>query len=76
MSIDELYDACRIGDLDKVKYLVNLGCVPNPDDSYPIELASGFGHLEVVEYFIEVGCDPKAYKIWLFNGHLLKVIWK
>ena len=33
MNINELYDACKQGDLDKVKYLVSLGCNPKTLDN-------------------------------------------
>lgn len=52
--------ASRYGDLDAIKYLVSLRCVPKAFDNLAIRYASANGRLEVVKYLYKVGCDPKA----------------
>jgi len=46
---DDLFTACRIGNLDTVKYLVSLGCDPKAFNNTAIQHASSNGHLEVVK---------------------------
>ena len=40
---NKLYDACKTGDLEKVKYLVSNGCNPKADNNLCILYASVFG---------------------------------
>jgi len=55
---NKLYDACKTGDLEKVKYLVSNGCNPKADNNLCILYASENGHLELVKYLFSAGCDP------------------
>lgn len=58
----ELYQACRKGNLEKVKKLVSLGA--NVKQAYvyiyPISIASCNGHLSIVKYLVSEGADPKV----------------
>jgi len=45
--------------LERVKYLVGVGCDPQDDNNHAIKEASESGHLEVVKYIISLGCGHK-----------------
>ena len=59
----ELWEACRIGDLDRVKELLSgRGSSINARDisgrrSTPLHFAAGFGRKDVVEYLLSIGGD-------------------
>lgn len=59
----ELFEACRNGDLAKVKKLVNAHNVNAKDTSgrksSPLHFAAGFGRKDVVEYLLE--CDANVH---------------
>jgi len=72
---NDLFEACRNGDLERVKRLVESGFDPKANDNLPIQWASAKGHLEVVKYLVGLGCDPKTHNNWAIqsaseNGHL------
>ena len=50
-KIDKHVALCKfskLGNLEIIKYLVSIGANIHTNDSYPIILASTFGHLEIV----------------------------
>lgn len=58
-----LYEACKIGSLDVVKFLVEQGEDPNAkgeNGASPFQAACWKGHLEIVEYLLGKGADPNA----------------
>src|SRR3989338_7549375 len=70
-----MYEACKNGDLNTIKYLVSHGVDIRYDDDYVVRLASKYGHLEVVKYLVEQGADIRAYDddsvgMASKNGHL------
>jgi len=46
---DELINACKEGDLNKVKYLFENKA---PIDKYAIELAAKYKHFDIVKYLV------------------------
>jgi len=52
--------AVKIGNLDILKILVNLGYNILTEDHYAIRWASRNGHLDMVSYLVELGVDVKA----------------
>ena len=61
MSLEEkLWDACRAGELAKVKRLVAAGVDIHARDDYALRGAAWNGHLDVIKYLIEVGADLHA----------------
>ena len=64
MSSTLLIQACREGDLEKVKYLCEAGADIRSDDDYSVRLASYYGHLEVVKYLCEAGADILSRDNW------------
>ena len=66
-EIDEmLLIACKFGDLEKVKQLLENGADVNAgdkDDRTALMFAAGNGHKEVVELLIENGADVNAKNI-------------
>jgi hypothetical protein len=67
--------ASKIGNLNKVIELINLGANVHADDDAPLRYASRNGHLEVVKYLLSMGADVHAYDdaplCWAsINGHL------
>ena len=60
----ELFEACRNGDLNKVKKLVNCHNVNSKDTagrkSSPLHFAAGFGRKDVVEHLLECGASVHA----------------
>ena len=60
----ELFEACRNGDLSKVKKLVNTSNVNARDTagrkSSPLHFAAGFGRKDVVEYLLQCGANVHA----------------
>jgi len=60
----ELFNACRNGDVLKVKKLLNVHNVNSRDmngrKSSPLHFASGFGRREVVELLIKFGANLNA----------------
>ncbi|XP_036428039.1 poly [ADP-ribose] polymerase tankyrase-2 isoform X2 [Colossoma macropomum] len=60
----ELFEACRSGDLERVKKLLNAANVNSRDTagrkSTPLHFAAGFGRRDVVDYLLEHGADVHA----------------
>uniref|UniRef100_A0AAR2KSQ1 Poly [ADP-ribose] polymerase n=1 Tax=Pygocentrus nattereri TaxID=42514 RepID=A0AAR2KSQ1_PYGNA len=60
----ELFEACRSGDLERVKKLLNTANVNSRDTagrrSTPLHFAAGFGRRDVVDYLLEHGADVYA----------------
>ncbi|XP_074640442.1 poly [ADP-ribose] polymerase tankyrase-1-like [Tubulanus polymorphus] len=60
----ELFEACRNGDLNKVKKLVNTQNVNAKDTagrkSSPLHFAAGFGRKDVVEHLLQCGANVHA----------------
>ncbi|XP_013391608.1 tankyrase-1 isoform X2 [Lingula anatina] len=60
----DLFEACRNGDLNKVKKLVNTNNVNAKDTagrkSSPLHFAAGFGRKDVVEHLLGIGADVHA----------------
>ncbi|XP_072522853.1 poly [ADP-ribose] polymerase tankyrase-2-like isoform X2 [Salminus brasiliensis] len=60
----ELFEACRSGDLQRVKKLLNAANVNNRDTagrkSTPLHFAAGFGYKDVVDYLLKHGADVHA----------------
>jgi len=52
-----LEEACKTGDLDKVKELVSDGADITANNNYAVQLASNNGHLDVVKYLVSLGAD-------------------
>jgi len=51
---NQLKNACEIGDLAKVKELVNNGAVIHANNEYALRWASFKGHIDVVTYLKRV----------------------
>ena len=71
----ELYDAVKYGDLEKVKYIISLGADIRRYDDVCVQWASQHGHLEIVKYLVSLGADFRSFDdvSVLFasqNGHL------
>ena len=64
-----LNDACKNGDLELVKYLVEKGVHV---DDYAIRYASEYGHFEIVKYLFEKGAPISDWAISnaSMHGHL------
>ncbi|XP_067408936.1 poly [ADP-ribose] polymerase tankyrase-2 isoform X2 [Emydura macquarii macquarii] len=60
----ELFEACRNGDVERVKRLVRPGNVNSRDTagrkSSPLHFAAGFGRKDVVEYLLQSGANVHA----------------
>ena len=61
----EIFDACRIGDISRVISLLDKGIPVNLKDttgrkSTPLHFAAGYGRLDVVELLIVRGADVSA----------------
>ena len=62
---EELYNACRHGNLVTVKKLLESGCDPKINHNWAMLWASINRHLDIVKYLLEYGCDyniKKEYK--------------
>ena len=72
-----LNDACKNGDLELVKYLVEKGVHV---DDYAIRYASEYGHFEIVKYLFEKGAPISDWAISNAseNGHfeIVKYLFK
>ena len=72
---DDFIQACRIGDLHRVKILYKRGADIHELDDYALRLAAEHGHLDVVKYLVEHGADIYARRGWALrwaagNGQL------
>ena len=61
----EIFDACRLGDISRVISLLDKGVPVNLKDttgrkSTPLHFAAGYGRLDVVELLIVRGADVSA----------------
>jgi ankyrin repeat protein len=63
----ELFDAIRYNDLEKVKYLVSLGADIRSYNDYAVRLASLNGHVEVVKYLVSLGADIRSANEWAIS---------
>ena len=71
----QLIDAIRYNDLEKVKYFVSLGADIRSYNDEAVRCASSNGHLEVVKYLVSQGADIRSRNNnavhWASsNGHL------
>jgi len=60
-SFTDIFDACAIGDADRLRILVeefpeSISSY-SPDGFYPLGLAAFFGHRDLVEYLLAAGAD-------------------
>lgn len=53
----ELHKACRVGNLELVKALVQQGVSITDRGNLPARTAAGYGHIEILKYLIENGAD-------------------
>ena len=76
MSLNkDFIQACRVGDLDKVKSLLKRGADIHEFEDWALRSAARDGHLDVVKYLVEQGAHIHALDDWalgaaVFNGHL------
>ncbi|XP_047128184.1 poly [ADP-ribose] polymerase tankyrase-2 isoform X1 [Hydra vulgaris] len=61
----ELFEACRTGDVIRVRYLIQNNWDVNMRDtagrkSTPLHFAAGFGRKDIVEYLLDAGADVHA----------------
>ncbi|CAK9300740.1 unnamed protein product [Gordionus sp. m RMFG-2023] len=60
-KIKGIFEACKNGDIIRVKLLLNKDNIDCRDDqgrkSTPLHIAAGFGRQEVVNYLIQIGAD-------------------
>ncbi|AKI80641.1 putative ankyrin repeat protein [Acanthamoeba polyphaga mimivirus] len=71
----QLVNNCKTGNLNMVKYLIDLGADIKSDNNSAVIYASKNGHLEVVEYLVSQGANIRANKDlavrWAFRkGHI------
>ena len=57
MTSTLLIQACKEGDLERVKYLCEAGAGIRSDNDFALRWASLYGHLEMVKYLCENGAD-------------------
>lgn len=66
-----LHVACTIGNLSKVKELVERGhdihCVYPQSGDYPHEIACRFDHLDILKYLVSKGADITTDDNWAIN---------
>jgi len=61
MDLTSLFiQACKEGDLDRVKYLCEAGADIRSDNDLAVIWASENGHLEVVKYLVSLGADIRS----------------
>jgi len=60
----EIHDACKAGDLAKVKLLLqndpSLLQSVTPEGKSPLHMATGWGRTDIVSYLLSIGADIKA----------------
>jgi len=61
----ELFEACRTGDVSRVRFLIQNGWDVNMRDtagrkSTPLHFAAGFGRKDIVKYLLDAGADVHA----------------
>lgn len=71
----QLYDLCKIGQLDQIIELANTNINIHANNEYALHLACCNGHLNVVKFLVESGadfhmCDERAVRWASENGHL------
>jgi uncharacterized protein len=63
-SAGEIHDACKTGDLSKVKALLardpSLLQSKTEEGKTPLHMATGWGQVEIVKYLLSVGADVNA----------------
>lgn len=73
---DGLYWACAKGNLELVKYFVQIGANPCPPanyyNDYPLGAAFEKGHLEVLKFLVEKGANIRVYQDLPFRTAALK----
>jgi ankyrin repeat protein len=57
---NDLREACLMGDVEEVKYLIAKGIDLHTDDDFVFRTACGNGHLEIVKLLLEHGVDIHA----------------
>jgi len=67
---ENLFYYSKIGDLDRVKFFVNLGADIHYEDDICIWFAAQNGHFEIVRYFVEKGIKTYPLSISAEKGHL------
>ena len=55
-----LFEACKKGDLERVKYLVEQGANIYAKYNCALSIAAYYGHLELVKYLVEQGANIHA----------------
>ena len=71
----QLFDAVKVGDLEKVKNLVSFGADIRSQDDWVVILASGNGDIKMVKYLVSLGADIRsgndcAVQIAFYNGYI------
>ncbi|MGC9105409.1 MAG: ankyrin repeat domain-containing protein [Thermoprotei archaeon] len=64
VNCEELFEAVEEGDLQRVKYLVEIHqCdvnIRDKDGNTPLHLAAWYGYLDIVKFLVEHGADVNA----------------
>jgi len=68
---DILLYSCRIGNLDIVKYLINIGADYKVSIEKALTTASFYGHLEITKYLVDKGTDNKIELVNIDNSKAL-----
>lgn len=75
--MEELYEYCKNGDLDGVKFLIGSGIDVNEtyNKQRPLEIASSKGHLEIVKALVTAGAQPDLPDVTSSTTPLMDAVW-